>query len=236
MATQSEATELQGSTTAGPNGATAANGQHPPPSAPTLAEEPARRSSSVSRCLTLAQIAAGTLLAGAAALAYATQIEVTWLQVTRRDVPLPRLPGPLDGLRIAHLTDFHRSPIVAHEYLEQCVAAALAERPDMIVLTGDFVTKRSRHIAEITPLLARLSAPHGVYAILGNHDAYAGSRAVAAALAGFVPGRADARHRDPGHRARGRDSRERGTLRQRLRVRLSFGGRRICTPRVTASW
>jgi predicted MPP superfamily phosphohydrolase len=102
--------------------------------------------------------------------------------VTRRDVALPRLPTALGGLRIAHLTDFHRSPIVSQEYLARCVAVAMAERPEMIVLTGDFVTKRSRHIAEITPLLARLSAPRGVYAILGNHDAYAGARAVAAAV------------------------------------------------------
>jgi predicted MPP superfamily phosphohydrolase len=119
---------------------------------------------------------------GAAALAYATQIEATWLEVSRRDVALPRLPSALDGLRIAHLTDFHRSEIVAQEYLARCVAAAMAERPDLILLTGDFVTKRSRCISDITPLLAPLAAPQGVFAIMGNHDAYAGPRAVAAAV------------------------------------------------------
>lgn len=167
-----------------PQTAVTTNGHHPPLAVDGLnngsAPSPA---ASVPCChVSPAQLATGAALAGAAALAYATQIEATWLEVTRRDVVLPRLPAALDGLRIAHLTDFHRSSIVSSEYLARCVATAIAERPDMIVMTGDFVTKRSRCIADLTPLLAPLSAPHGVYAILGNHDAYAGARAVAAAV------------------------------------------------------
>ena len=63
----------------------------------------------------------------AAALAYATQIEPTWLDLHRRDLVLPRLPAGLEGLRIAHLTDFHLSRIVPPDYLAACVAAAMRQ-------------------------------------------------------------------------------------------------------------
>src|SRR5436305_5451719 len=81
---------------------------------------------------------------GAAALAYATLVEPTWLDIARREVALPRLPPALDGLRIAHLTDFHVSRIVRRDYLAACVAAAMAEQPDLVLLTGDFVTRKPR--------------------------------------------------------------------------------------------
>jgi hypothetical protein len=45
-------------------------------------------------------------------------------------------------------------------------------RPDLIVLTGDYVTQRADAILDMTPTLSRLEAPHGVYAILGNHDGW----------------------------------------------------------------
>src|SRR5437660_798362 len=81
----------------------------------------------------------------AAALAYAMHVEPTWLEVRRRELVLPRLPSDLEGLRIAHLSDFHLSRIVTRDYLGACVATALAERPDLVLLTGDFVTRRPRH-------------------------------------------------------------------------------------------
>jgi uncharacterized protein len=183
--------EREGWTTepaAGNGAAVPTNGHHPvstanaqdSETAPSSSPSPAPRVPDWR--LSPVTLTADAALAGAAALAYATQIEATWLEVTRRDVTLPRLPAPLDGLRIAHLTDFHRSPIVSYEYLARCVAAAMAERPDLVLMTGDYVTKRSRCIAGLTPLLGSLSAPYGVYAILGNHDAHAGARTVAAAV------------------------------------------------------
>jgi predicted MPP superfamily phosphohydrolase len=128
------------------------------------------------------RLAAGMLLLGAAAFVYATQVETTWLHVTRRELHLPCLPCGLDGLRVAHLSDFHRSRIVPHDYLAGCVATAMAERPDLILLTGDFVTKNRRYVGDLPALLAPLRAPLGVFAVLGNHDAVVGSDAVTAAV------------------------------------------------------
>src|SRR5207245_4530030 len=118
----------------------------------------------------------------AAALAYATRIEPTWLAVERRDLKLPRLPAGLEGLRIAHLSDFHMSRIVARDYLAACVAAAMAERPDLVLLTGDFVTRKPRDFVNVTEMLEPLAAPLGVYAVLGNHDSEVGANSVAAAV------------------------------------------------------
>lgn len=128
-------------------------------------------------------LAAGVLCLGAAALAYATQVEPTWLEVKRRELALPRLPPALDGLRIAHLSDFHLSRIVARDYLARCVAAAMAAQPDLVLLTGDFITRKPRYIADVPEVLQPLAAPLGVYAVLGNHDSVVGANAVAAAVA-----------------------------------------------------
>jgi uncharacterized protein len=128
------------------------------------------------------RFASGVFLFGAAALAYATQVEPTWLEVKRRELALPRLPPALEGLRIAHMSDFHLSRLVSPDYLAACVAAAMAQQPDLVLLTGDFVTHKSRYVYDVTRVLQPLAAPLGVYAALGNHDMAAGADDVAAAV------------------------------------------------------
>ena len=93
------------------------------------------------------------------------------LQLTRTPFPISGLPEALRGLRLGVLTDFHRSQTVSHELVTASVDMLMAERPDIIVLGGDYVTWRDpRYVRPAADALARLSAPHGVIAILGNHD------------------------------------------------------------------
>ena len=93
------------------------------------------------------------------------------LQLTRTPFPIAGLPEALRGLRIGLLTDIHRSQTVSHEQVAAAVAMLMAERPDLIVLGGDYVTWGDRHYVQpAADSLAALSAPHGVIAILGNHD------------------------------------------------------------------
>jgi predicted MPP superfamily phosphohydrolase len=93
------------------------------------------------------------------------------LVVTRQNVPVTRLPGALAGLRIGLMTDVHRSQLVSHADVARAVTVLMRERPDLIVLGGDYVTWGDRrYVAPSAQALASLSAPHGVYAILGNHD------------------------------------------------------------------
>ena len=93
------------------------------------------------------------------------------LRVTRAAVPVTGLPPPLAGLRIGLMTDVHRSGTVSHETVAQAVTALMHERPDLIVLGGDYVTWKDRWYVEASAeALAPLSAPHGTFGILGNHD------------------------------------------------------------------
>jgi predicted MPP superfamily phosphohydrolase len=93
------------------------------------------------------------------------------LQVTRTSIGLPGLPDALSGLRIGFLTDLHRSATVPHELVASAVQLLLAERPDLIVLGGDYVTWGDRRFVEpAAEALAPLTAPHGVFGVLGNHD------------------------------------------------------------------
>jgi predicted MPP superfamily phosphohydrolase len=100
------------------------------------------------------------------------------VQVTRASLPISGLPEALNGLRVALVTDTHFSRSVPAEDIEAAVRLTLQERPDLIILGGDYVTwggdsdtKGDRgYVAGSAELLAPLTAPHGVFAILGNHD------------------------------------------------------------------
>jgi predicted MPP superfamily phosphohydrolase len=81
------------------------------------------------------------------------------------------LPPALDGLRISLITDVHHSRIVPADDVMQAIELAMSARPDLIVLGGDYVTFGDRaFVGPVAELLGSLRAPHGVFAVLGNHD------------------------------------------------------------------
>jgi len=91
--------------------------------------------------------------------------------VTRTVLPVSGLPVPLDGLRIALLTDFHHTGDEAATDIQRAIELARAEKPDLIVLGGDYVTLQDRRFIEpCADLLRTLSAPFGVFGVIGNHD------------------------------------------------------------------
>ncbi|MEY2877668.1 MAG: phosphodiesterase YaeI [Verrucomicrobiota bacterium] len=114
-----------------------------------------------------------TLGAGAAAvfggITYARWGEPRWLDVQRVRVPLAREPGA-PPLRVLQLSDFHDSAIVPRALIAQAITLGLAERPDVIALTGDFFTNVLRDGAGFVAELARLAAAAPTFACLGNHD------------------------------------------------------------------
>lgn len=118
----------------------------------------------------------------AGATAYGALYERHALAVSTSDMPITGLPDALSGLRIGILTDVHRSQWVSHEAVEHAVRVLLAARPDLVVLGGDYVTwSDQRYVGPAADALATLTAPHGVFAVLGNHD---DERDVSAALGG----------------------------------------------------
>jgi hypothetical protein len=105
------------------------------------------------------------------ATAYGTAYERHRIGVTAVSLPVSGLPPALEGLRIGFLTDIHHSRTVPADDVARAVQLTLAERPDLIVLGGDYVTFGDRaYVEPVAELLAPLTAPHGVFAILGNHD------------------------------------------------------------------
>lgn len=143
--------------------------------------------------LRVSATASGSIALGAAG--YSTLIEPEDIKLERVDVRLPQLPEQFNGLKIAQLSDLHFGPFTGDREIGRAVDVANSESPDIVALTGDYVTfptfgrwgiqsnARALHNAVLcAEALARLRAPMGVYAVLGNHDAHVGAAHVTAAL------------------------------------------------------
>jgi uncharacterized protein len=93
---------------------------------------------------------------------------VSLLKVT---VPVSGLASAHEGLRIGFITDVHHSSFVSQADIARAVDLVLGAAPDLVVLGGDYVSNFDRrYMAPCAEALAPLTAPHGVYAVLGNHD------------------------------------------------------------------
>ncbi|MDH7571143.1 MAG: metallophosphoesterase [Armatimonadota bacterium] len=118
----------------------------------------------------------GLSVAALAAWVYARHAERWWVEVTRRDLPIARLPHSLSGLTIAHLTDLHHGRFGPLRYIRRAVERTNALAPDVVALTGDFVDYRPEEVEPVARELGRLRAPLGVWAVLGGHDVRASER------------------------------------------------------------
>jgi len=101
---------------------------------------------------------------------YACRVEPYWLKVERREIPLGprhRAAGPI---RIVQLSDLHRSRIVPDSYLRKCVARANELDPDLVLMTGDYVTHGLQWTSGLGKVLSGLRAGSGKFASFGNHD------------------------------------------------------------------
>jgi predicted MPP superfamily phosphohydrolase len=114
---------------------------------------------------------ATTIGAATGAGSYGYAYERHRIGVTEASLPVSGLAPALDGLRIGLITDIHHSGMVPAADVLRAVDLTLAQKPDLIVLGGDYVTFGDRaFVGPVAELLAPLQAPHGVFAILGNHD------------------------------------------------------------------
>jgi len=96
--------------------------------------------------------------------------EANSLTLERLTVNLPRLPKKLDGLKIIHLSDIHHSPFTDLQHISRAIKIANRLRPDMFVLTGDYVSHERKYIGPVAEVLGELESEFGTYACLGNHD------------------------------------------------------------------
>lgn len=130
-------------------------------------------------------------LARAAALAFGGGIAYSLIEPYRIEVrpfvvSFDNLPMEVDGLRIVQLSDLHYSAITPRSILQRAVQLCNDQKPDVIVLTGDYVSRRNSYsaftlarlyakpvmdyAAVVAEEMAKLRAPLGIYAVPGNHD------------------------------------------------------------------
>jgi uncharacterized protein len=117
-------------------------------------------------------LVAAPLVAVSATAAYARLIEPYNYWVSETDIFIRDLPPAFEGFRITQLTDIHHSRILGIGEVRRVVNLAQQTKPDMFVLTGDYSTTYRRYIEPCAEALSALSAPEGVWAVLGNHDHY----------------------------------------------------------------
>ena len=128
-------------------------------------------------------------LCGAGGLAlYAGEFERHWLEVVNKDIGLRGLPSDFDGLTIAQLSDIHLDEFTEPFLLREAIDAINQAKPDMVLLTGDYVSaqvlpqKLTVDAAwQCSKMLGNLQCPQR-YAIFGNHDIFAGEEHVGEAL------------------------------------------------------
>jgi predicted MPP superfamily phosphohydrolase len=121
--------------------------------------------------------AAGVGAAGLGLSGYAFGPAATTVELTRHDAPVAGLPGALDGLRIAHVSDVHlpaNAGAVRH-----ALALLDAERPEVVILTGDIVEHYSA-LDELIAFARRARGAVATCAVMGNWEWSAGIRPVIA--------------------------------------------------------
>lgn len=109
---------------------------------------------------------------GAGSLADAFWFEPGYLTITRQDVRIKGLPPGLDGLRIGQLSDFHFRPGDDDAIIARAVAKVSSENLDLVALTGDYISGNPKVVPPLLAHLEKMSAKHGVFAVLGNHDGW----------------------------------------------------------------
>lgn len=92
------------------------------------------------------------------------------VEVVRQRIRLARLPKAFEGFRIAQLSDIHLGPFTSAAYIRRCVTITNGLKPNLIVLTGDYIAWDPGAESEVVRVLAGLRAPHGVFGCLGNHE------------------------------------------------------------------
>ena len=91
-------------------------------------------------------------------------------EITRHRIRMDRLPAAFKGFRIVQLTDIHHGVFLAADILQHVVNTVNELEPDLVVLTGDYITYSSAYIEPVAEILGQLRSRQGIIGVLGNHD------------------------------------------------------------------
>lgn len=104
--------------------------------------------------------------------AYGMLVEKSSCEINEARFLIPNLPPALNGFSITLLSDIHSSLYMTRRDMEEYVAMAQGLHGDLIVVAGDFVNGQVDEVYPFAEAFSSLSAPHGVYGVMGNHDFY----------------------------------------------------------------
>lgn len=85
-------------------------------------------------------------------------------------ITLEHLPKEWEGLTIGQLSDIHCGNFRKTRELEEAIDLLMAEKPDLVFITGDVIERYLEEMERLHPLLAKIKAPEGVFSVLGNHE------------------------------------------------------------------
>jgi uncharacterized protein len=113
----------------------------------------------------------GLFVSGLCTLLYAYFIEPNWIEINSLQLTLPHLASEFNGYKIVQISDIHVNKWMTSARLNRIVRLVNGQKPDLIVATGDFVTRnQQRFIPNLDATIGQLSAKDGIYGVLGNHD------------------------------------------------------------------
>ena len=90
-------------------------------------------------------------------------------------VPMPNLPAEADGTVVVQLSDLHLGSLIGKRRLQSVIEQIGEQKPDLVVVTGDLIDSDAGAMGKLVPELSTLTAPFGVFSVLGNHEYYAGA-------------------------------------------------------------
>jgi len=98
------------------------------------------------------------------------------LKIERLRIYLKDLPTNLVGLTLVQLSDLHDDGVcLSEKLLDECIEESNRVYPDLVLLTGDYITQESDSLENLLIKLQRLKSKSGILAVLGNHDSYKAS-------------------------------------------------------------
>lgn len=113
---------------------------------------------------------------------YVRKIEPNWFEVKQIAVSLPNLDRAFAGYKIVQISDLHAGDRIDRAQLSRVVDAVNEQSPDLVVITGDHVSRKPRQHVELLDVLAKLHPRDRTLAVLGNHDVYNDPTPIRAAL------------------------------------------------------
>ena len=103
-------------------------------------------------------------------------------EIVKIEVNIPTLPTPFEGYRIVHISDIHYGQWISLDRLTGVVGLINQQEPDIVAITGDFVSYSQENVEELIPALKEIRARDATVAVLGNHDYWVSAERVRSIL------------------------------------------------------